>query len=1545
MSLEHESEHRSLGHTRLSFATAMALHGAQTFARAAFSPHAKAMSCAALLGALTFASGASASGPASTAGSAAPGMVGYAALLAGAGRAPDANLPNSVLPARDGRGITLRLQHDVFDPLVRPAAIPSGLTISSPRGEYDYYLVQFAEPITERMRDSLLSSGVTIEEYIPDFAFIVKARPQSIQAVSSLTRWSGLFQPAFRLDKTLVEMLPAADAGRTVDVAVRMFRGESERSLRDVIESSRATVLSTSPDSGGGEVLYLRVPEPTVRDLAFVSDVAWIEPARTYKFANEIARSDIAMRKDYVEANVGLYGANQGVAVGDTGVSTGNPATVHADFLGRIIGGTTGPGSTCGGWADNYSHGTHVAGSVLGNGTEDGSVPANHDYAGTNAGIAPEALLYAWGFCNDFSGLPDDLYAQYYGVVRAADPRVRISTNSWGSTTGSGLYNIDSRNSDRFLFDNPDMVILFAAGNDGVDNDSNGVVNPNSIKSPGTAKNVITVGASENFRLTGGYNPGGDCDAWGDCWPSDYPAPPIQGDLLSNNINGMAAFSGRGPINDGRLKPDVVAPGSNIVSTRYEGSETAWGVYDADYIYMGGTSMATPLVAGATAVLREFYQTQWSVPSPSGALLKATLINGAFDMSPGQYGAGATQDVLRRPDINQGWGRVDLRNSAMYEGPRGLWFHEATPGLATAGTYTATIEVLDGSVPLRASLVWSDKEGTEVSFGALVNDLDLVVEAPNGDLYYGNDALDGLADGDLDRVNPLEGVDITAPALGDWTFTVTGFNVPQGPQPFALVVSGGIPKPPFRVTADPGTFEVCAGTNAVYDVDAVLDVVSFTDPVVLSASGNPAPSTTAFSLNNQPAPFSSVLTIGNTGSVAPGSYPIVIDAISGVESSQANVNLSVVGAAPAAFNLASPANGASGVSLLPTLSWTASTETTEYLVEVATDAGFNDIVFSEIVAGTSAAPSLEGSTQYYWRVTASNVCDDTPSTAAFSFTTVNTVAAQMCFNTVTPIQDNNTTGVTTQVVFPPDTGAIVDLDLRFVATHTYVGDLKAVLTKVGGPTITPLDRPGFPATTFGCSSNNPNLVLDDEGTLGPAETGCSNTTGANAYTNGGRYTPNAPLSGLDGTVLGGTWQLTVSDNFAGDTGSITQWCIEALVEAPTPELTAVDDDYDATEDTLLTVVVADGVLDNDTTTGPDPITTATQVAGPTNGDLTLNPDGSFTYDPDTDACGIDTFTYTATDGTLVSEEATVTIDVECVDDTPVAVNDSYDTDEDVTLTVAAAQGVLSNDTTQSQNPITTATLVAGPANGDLTLNPDGSFTYVPEGDVCGVETFTYTAGDGTNVSAAATVTLDVACLPDAPVATNDDYTTDEGEALTVLAAAGVLVNDTDADADTLTATSPTAAANGSVLLNANGSFTYTPDAEFCGVDSFTYEATDGTLNSAAATVTITVTCLNVAPVAGVIDDLTVLFGTAVDLPAGEAFSDADGDTLAFSQTGLPATLSIDPVTGEITGTPGEADIGSYPITVTAEDPDGETATASFTLTVVGLPLFADGFED
>ncbi|MFD1606069.1 Ig-like domain-containing protein, partial [Flavobacterium artemisiae] len=186
------------------------------------------------------------------------------------------------------------------------------------------------------------------------------------------------------------------------------------------------------------------------------------------------------------------------------------------------------------------------------------------------------------------------------------------------------------------------------------------------------------------------------------------------------------------------------------------------------------------------------------------------------------------------------------------------------------------------------------------------------------------------------------------------------------------------------------------------------------------------------------------------------------------------------------------------------------------------------------------------------------------------------------------------------------------------------------------------------------------------------------------------------------------------------------------------------------------------------------------------------------------------FTYKANDGTADSNTATVTITVTPVNDAPVASNDSYTVLEGGTLTVTAANSILSNDTDAENNPLT-AVLVTGPSHGTLTLNSNGTFTYTHDGSETTTDNFTYRANDGTANSNTATVTITVTPVNDAPVASNDSYTVLEGGTLTVTAANSILSNDTDAENNPLTAILVSSPSHGTLTLNSNGTFTYTHD--------------------------------------------------------------------------------------------------------------------------------------
>jgi hypothetical protein len=349
----------------------------------------------------------------------------------------------------------------------------------------------------------------------------------------------------------------------------------------------------------------------------------------------------------------------------------------------------------------------------------------------------------------------------------------RVHTNSWGLTNSAGEYTSSSEEVDEFVWENRDMVICFAAGNPGRDSDRDGVIELGSVEAPGTAKNCITVGASESDRPD-------QSRRWDTgSWSFRYPEIPIAGDLWADNPDGMAAFSGRGPTRDGRIKPDVVAPGTSILSacSRRASVGDFWGTSpDSLYCYMGGTSMATPLVAGCAAVVRQHLIAERNIERPSAALVKAMLINGAVDL-PGQY---APTEAGPPPNFVEGFGRVDLERTLSLAEPSRLQLIDEDRALEAGEAVSLEVEVPETADGLKVTLVWTDPPGD-----GLQNDLDLTVRAADDEERHGN--MPAGASG-FDRRNNVELVAWPGLASGLARVIVRAHRIALHPQSFALVI-------------------------------------------------------------------------------------------------------------------------------------------------------------------------------------------------------------------------------------------------------------------------------------------------------------------------------------------------------------------------------------------------------------------------------------------------------------------------------------------------------------------------------------------------------------------------------------------------------------------------------------------------------------------------------------------------------------------------------------------------------------------------------------
>ena len=399
------------------------------------------------------------------------------------------------------------------------------------------------------------------------------------------------------------------------------------------------------------------------------------------------------------------------------------------------------------------------------------------------------------------------------------------------------------------------------------------------------------------------------------------------------------------------------------------------------------------------------------------------------------------------------------------------------------------------------------------------------------------------------------------------------------------------------------------------------------------------------------------------------------------------------------------------------------------------------------------------------------------------------------------------------------------------------------------------------------------------------------------------YTPDADFNGQDGFTF------QVSDGQASDQG-VVDISVGAFNDPPA----AVSDNATTDEDTPVTI----GVLANDSDPEGDDLSIESVTQG-VNGLVSINPDGTLTYEPAPDFNGSDSFTYTVSDGNGGSDQASVSVTVNAVNDAPVAVNDTAETQEDTPITI----DVLANDSDVDGDALTIQNVTQH--NGVVHVNPDGTLAYDPTPNFSGTDDFYYTVIDGNGGHATAAVTVAVISENDAPLAADQSVSTNEDESV------AITLTGSDVDGDPLTFSIVTSPANGQ-LTGTTPNLTYTPTENYFGSDFFTYTASDGELNSETATVSITVEAINDPPVITSPSQTTATEGALFTYLASATDSDDDAGSITFSFTNLPVWLAADGAT--ISGTPGEGD-GSTAFTITADDGHTENnlATLEVTLTV------------
>lgn len=628
-----------------------------------------------------------------------------------------------------------------------------------------HVLAQFNRVPDADDRARLELAGLTLLGYVPDGAYFANVRRSADLALAASIglRWLGAVYPEDKLTETLLAGTPgtwAVEPDGRVKLRVWPFEDVAPESARAALTAAGAEVRSETISTGQFEVL---VPPDRVIRLAELDEVRWLEetPPPIALF-NDGLRTNMQVH-EVEAAPYGLTGAGVAAGIWDGGWLD----FAHPDFAGRALPGETNVAEF------RHPHATHVAGTMGGSG-------AGSENAGGRPrqwrGVAPGLTIISYDV-NTGPLIEEHREArERYGAV--------ISQNSWGITVSDffgnchllGDYAGEAPNYDRLvtgLYGAPYHVI-FAVGNARGRQDSSGCPTPGGYRSvgvPATAKNILTVGA------------------------------------IHSDDNSMTVFSGWGPTDDGRLKPEIVAPGDEVGG---DGGITSTQP-DARYGVLVGTSMAAPAVSGATALLIEEYRNRLNGQTPLPALIKGLLAHTAADLDD------ATDWFQPGPDYASGYGRVRVRHAVDHLRGGGWLIGEVAQG--ENAVYTLTVPPDTDQV--KVTLVWDDVPALQNAARTLVNDLDLVVTDPTGAQHFpwtldpanpGAPATRNRAD----HLNVIEQVVAdNGVTPGTWTVAVTGGNLPVGGrQKFALLFSPvGIPLTPLLVLEVSPPMDLPAGNG------------------------------------------------------------------------------------------------------------------------------------------------------------------------------------------------------------------------------------------------------------------------------------------------------------------------------------------------------------------------------------------------------------------------------------------------------------------------------------------------------------------------------------------------------------------------------------------------------------------------------------------------------------------------------------------------------------------------------------------------------------
>lgn len=703
------------------------------------------------------------------------------------------------LPVRDDQDLIMLngLVLDTNQPETLSAQLPADLRQSdmadaianggNPRG--GLYVIQFAGPIKDSWLRKLQATGAEVVSYVASNAYVVRANAASARELTrfkssnSFVQFAGDYEPAFRMTPMMRAARTSSDDAN-VDITVQVIAGRGAQRAIDRLMQIASAISEPSSVLNYLNV-ELSVPPSRLAEIAHIENVFGVEERGIKRRLDEAQgqilagnlSGNVPTGPGYLTflANKGFTSAQFGSFVVEV-VDDATSITGHPDLpSGRVVF-QNNPTNQTGAQGGHGFLNTNIIG-----GFNNGTGSAFEDANGFNygLGIAPFARMGSTAIFGATGSSPVTWESTAYGQG------ARISSNSWGFQTQTGApiprYDVNAQQYDSIVRDAQtgtaglqQLTVVFAAGNDGSA--------ANTVSTPGTAKNVITVGAGENVRQTGTDG----------CGIANSGA---------DSANDVISFSSRGPVNsaggDGRTKPEIMGPGTHIEAgipqSNYNGSSVCNQFFPAGqtlYGWSSGTSHSTPAVAGGAALVYQDFLTK-GLAAPSPAMVKAYLINAATRMT----GVGAN-DTL--PSNNQGMGRMDL--GLGFDGtPRMLTDQTQILG-ATGQTFQVTGSVVNTGAPLRISLAWTDAPGPTTG-APYVNNLDLEVTV-GGTTYKGNVFSGGtsIAGGVADPRNNFESVFLPAGTSGNFTVTVKATNIAGDGVPgnadttdqdFALVVYNG----------------------------------------------------------------------------------------------------------------------------------------------------------------------------------------------------------------------------------------------------------------------------------------------------------------------------------------------------------------------------------------------------------------------------------------------------------------------------------------------------------------------------------------------------------------------------------------------------------------------------------------------------------------------------------------------------------------------------------------------------------------------------------